>query len=1140
MSSVVFTGIALELESVALVAPATVRVRYTQAPLTANPAGAHDATNPANYTLTGPGTVVVLAVHPVSGDLQAVDLLLSGPPPGGIWLVTVANVQTAAGSSLMPPVALPFMAVGVGLPAPVNVGAQQDEAADVIRKHLHPALKGPGWNALIAGLAAGDQYNFDTAPKIFDQLFKISAGGVYLQRRAADDGLQKPKNLGMSDDTFRQYAIRLTNNKLTEEALLEVLEVFYGQDAVRANAQAGASEPYALSDGDDLQLLLDERTRATVVFVQQDAGVLGLARAIEVAAAVTGSLYAQGLTAYALPYTDPVTGGTFVRIYSGARGLASSVRITGGKAQNALAFPTALPIVSGLPSWTITVDAVRQVTRFTCGAGVDLSQLRVGDYVNVFGSVFLAANRGSFPVTAVAYTYPGGVLSQYFEVSLAGASQTVTQINANDILYFRPTKKVPASAVAGGAVVVADSGTTLQVVIPATSQAVGRGPGTGAYVPAAAAVAVTGATRAPGGTVTLTAPNHGLAAGSWFIADGVRGALGVPAVTAGNGTTTTSYSVASTWSDFTPAQVSRIWNVVVALADGRVLVAGGIVPGGASSAACDLYTVTGSTPHGLATQYTITRQADANLPDANRAFMAGCVIDDALAAGRVLVAGGTDGAGTYTAAATVYAPGGVGSTGTWTAAAAMGSARAGHVAVALADGRVLVAGGDNALTPLATATAYSWRTNAWAVVGAMTTARCQASAIRLASGKVLVAGGRTAYAALDHTTPASLGTLTNTAEVYDPGTDTWAATGPMTMARAGHSLHALPDGRVIAVGGIGYHPGQGAPAGAAYLASTEIYDPASGRWSPGPTPRAGRAFAAAAAVGTNLYVAGGSSTDTGTERLDLVALRWSRVAGALPQTVLKTHAVVAAGLVWTAYGLNGSSGVDLYALTPGSDDFWTGRLGGVRQVATVPDANTITYATSEAPGYTLAPAGGTLLPVRAPAGGVGPYTYDPGGGVAVTGKTSTLTQGVGKGLQVTQLAVADATQFPDADGWVAVGFGTSYQTGAIRYFGRLSATALAIDYGFVFGEAVPVGATVTLLAQKGPYAPANPKFPFYLTDSPAGRVGAEAALAAAVAAGNDVDVTVTYPGDRGLAGEGLPQEGAGRLSDVVTVYGGSN
>ena len=63
------------------------------------------------------------------------------------------------------------------------------------------------------------------------------------------------------------------------------------------------------------------------------------------------------------------------------------------------------------------------------------------------------------------------------------------------------------------------------------------------------------------------------------------------------------------------------------------------------------------------------------------------------------------------------------------------------------------------------------------------------------------------------------------AELYDPDTDTWSPTDSMTTARSGHTMTFLGVKGVLVVGG---QDGSGAPGGA--LASAERYDPNTNMW----------------------------------------------------------------------------------------------------------------------------------------------------------------------------------------------------------------------------------------------------------------------------------------------------------------------
>ena len=88
----------------------------------------------------------------------------------------------------------------------------------------------------------------------------------------------------------------------------------------------------------------------------------------------------------------------------------------------------------------------------------------------------------------------------------------------------------------------------------------------------------------------------------------------------------------------------------------------------------------------------------------------------------------------------------------------------------------------------------------------MQNARSFHTATLLPNGKVLVAGGSQGG-----------GGVLASAELYDPATGSWSATGSMHTARVNFTATLLPDGKVLVSGG------QIGP-----LASAELYDPATG------------------------------------------------------------------------------------------------------------------------------------------------------------------------------------------------------------------------------------------------------------------------------------------------------------------------
>ena len=95
-----------------------------------------------------------------------------------------------------------------------------------------------------------------------------------------------------------------------------------------------------------------------------------------------------------------------------------------------------------------------------------------------------------------------------------------------------------------------------------------------------------------------------------------------------------------------------------------------------------------------------------------------------------------------------------------------------------------------------------------------------------------------------------------TAELYDPRTGTFTATGSLTVTRGGGTATLLADGRVLVAGG--YNCGAAGQDG--IWASAEIYDPASGTFEPTGTMGAAREFHTATLLNDGrVLVAGGVS-----------------------------------------------------------------------------------------------------------------------------------------------------------------------------------------------------------------------------------------------------------------------------------------
>jgi hypothetical protein len=188
---------------------------------------------------------------------------------------------------------------------------------------------------------------------------------------------------------------------------------------------------------------------------------------------------------------------------------------------------------------------------------------------------------------------------------------------------------------------------------------------------------------------------------------------------------------------------------------------------------------------------------------------------------------------------------------TWTATGGMATPRSGeHTVTLLADGTVLVAGGSAttfARESLASSQLFDPGAMSWAPTGDMKQARGGHTATPLPDGRVLVAGGGD---------PNSNGRKFRTAELYDPATGSWTATGDMTHARTNHTATLLPDGTVLVAGGNG---------GGLFLDSAELYDPATGNWTATGSMTEGRSGQTATLLrdGTVLVAGGVFGDDAG-------------------------------------------------------------------------------------------------------------------------------------------------------------------------------------------------------------------------------------------------------------------------------------
>ena len=220
----------------------------------------------------------------------------------------------------------------------------------------------------------------------------------------------------------------------------------------------------------------------------------------------------------------------------------------------------------------------------------------------------------------------------------------------------------------------------------------------------------------------------------------------------------------------------------------------------------------------------------------------------------------------------------VSSVGSVSPASPMLEPRSGHTATLLQDGRVLIAGGMRRNQDFySSAELFDPATGKFQATGAMTVARVGHAAVLLRSGKVLVVGGWVGRG------------CTDSAELYDPATGKSTALSKMTGKRGQPSATMLGSGDVLITGGADHDT----PGG---VASAEIFHAASSQFEPVGPMHFARISQTATLLndGRVLIVGGRGDTVTASAELydsstkqfivtgSLLAARYKHSAGLLP------------------------------------------------------------------------------------------------------------------------------------------------------------------------------------------------------------------------------------------------------------------
>jgi hypothetical protein len=224
----------------------------------------------------------------------------------------------------------------------------------------------------------------------------------------------------------------------------------------------------------------------------------------------------------------------------------------------------------------------------------------------------------------------------------------------------------------------------------------------------------------------------------------------------------------------------------------------------------------------------------------------------------------------------------------WLSAASMIEARSDHAATPMLNGMVMVIGGNQGPRLLQSTEIYDVKNDRWFRAAPLPEPRTELSAFMLGDGRVLVAGGvdpsgaasdktfiynppgdvwtdgprmrvaRVQYAALQLANGDILfmggdGAASGTSERYDARLGVFAPSGTLVDPRQAARAAALPDGRVVLVGGMPPRNEDFSP-----LRTAEMWDPLTERWSALPPSLTARAWPSILVVGAAIYQLSGT------------------------------------------------------------------------------------------------------------------------------------------------------------------------------------------------------------------------------------------------------------------------------------------
>ncbi len=306
-----------------------------------------------------------------------------------------------------------------------------DQLHDLLPKHLNSKTN-TNWKALVEALGEADQDTANLVSEVRKQFFVKTASRPYLDRLAANSKIARPRLVGMDDPSFRQYIPVLSYQPKQVKLIIDqLLDIFFFKESTTAFITSQNFSPFALTDGWELELLVDEQHNDRVVFKTADFTNIAEAKADEIVAAINR----QSKYSYATSYYDSITKNTFIRLFTNTVGSKGSLRVLGGRANVALRLDGFIDLAgNGADTeWTVTKIGDQVKFQYTSGSSPGIDKLQEGNIV----IIDLPGNEGSFVITNVNL-----VDSSITFTNLFGTVGTFTQTSEEQVKFISSDKFV--------------------------------------------------------------------------------------------------------------------------------------------------------------------------------------------------------------------------------------------------------------------------------------------------------------------------------------------------------------------------------------------------------------------------------------------------------------------------------------------------------------------------------------------------------------------------------------------------------------------------------------------------------------------------------------------------------------------------